>query len=80
MWRELQLLVIGHYTGRLEGAMDEAANFETMTDLCIAAHEAVAESGTPEMEATIKLLLFQIAREIIKRQTQIPDQLDGHKI
>jgi hypothetical protein len=41
--------------------------FAMMVDACLAAHEAVLRSGTPEMKMLCRALLMEIGREAAKR-------------
>ena len=40
---------------------------EHMTQACLAAHEAVQEHGSPELQALSRLLLFTLGREMAAR-------------
>ncbi|GJD47156.1 hypothetical protein AFCDBAGC_5042 [Methylobacterium cerastii] len=46
--------------------MPKPAQFEVMLDACLAAYELIKESGTPEAEALMRLVLFQIGLELAR--------------
>lgn len=54
-----------------EGTIDE------MVEACLRAHELVKVHGTPEMQATMRILLFQVGRKIADRRTESPKKRDG---
>ena len=47
--------------------MPDDTEFDEMVDACRKAHEAVAEHGTPEMQAFTKALLHALAKEAVRR-------------
>lgn len=46
---------------------------DTLTDACIAAHEAVTDHGTPEMQMLTRSLLLLLAEHL----TQVRGSADG---
>lgn len=48
-------------------AMDARDEFGAMADACIANHEEIMRSGSPEMQAASRLLLYALAKEILRR-------------
>ena len=50
--------------------MGTRKQFESMTDVCLAAHEVIKKHGTLEMQNLIRLLLFQIGQELARRQAK----------
>lgn len=52
-------------------------DFDAMVDACRAAHEAVMEHGTPEMQAFTKALLHALAKEAARRSTTGSDGYDA---
>ena len=57
--------------------MNDDKQFEVMVEACLKVHEAVVESGTSEMLALSRLLLFQIGRECVQREARPRDVRDG---
>lgn len=49
---------------------DETRKINMMADACLKAHELVKAHGTVEMEATMRILLFQIGQEIALRESE----------
>lgn len=47
----------------------ETDALDGMAELCLEAHALIDAHGTPEMRATIRLLLVQIGRELVRRET-----------
>lgn len=52
-------------------------DFDMMVDACRAAHEAVMEHGTPEMQAFTKALLHALAKEAARRSCTAGDGHDA---
>lgn len=47
--------------------MDEDEGFEAMARACIDAGTAVMESGTPELQAIMRVLLVTLGQEVARR-------------
>lgn len=47
--------------------MDARDEFEAMADACMINHEEIMRSGSPEMRAASRLLLYALAEEILRR-------------
>lgn len=56
---------------------DRTNDIDAMAAVCLRAHEAVKEHGTPEMQATMRILLFQIAQEIAREQAESQKKRNG---
>lgn len=52
----------------MTGSDDE--DFDVISDLCINACQAVLASGSAEMRALARLMLYVLARETIERMTK----------
>ncbi|GJD45057.1 hypothetical protein AFCDBAGC_2926 [Methylobacterium cerastii] len=43
---------------------------DRMAEVCLEAHALIEAHGTPEMRATIRLLLLQLGRELVRREAE----------
>ncbi|MEX7381175.1 hypothetical protein AB2C40_33050, partial [Pseudomonas aeruginosa] len=50
---------------------------DALAEACLEANEIVQAYGTPEMMTLVRLLQFQIGREIARRQAEPETKLDG---
>ncbi len=50
--------------------MSKVGNIDAMVEACLRAHELVQAHGTPEMQATMRILLFQVGQKIARRRTE----------
>jgi len=57
--------------------MSEEGEINTLVEACVKTHELVKAYGTPEMQATMRMLLFQIGQEVARRQAESQKKRDG---
>ena len=50
---------------------------DRMAEVCLEAHALIEAHGTPEMRATIRLLLLQLGRELVRRETESQREREG---
>jgi hypothetical protein len=60
--------------------MDDKATLESVADACIAAHKLVMQRGTQEMQAASRSLLYAVARELVRQETEDGSaEAEGHQ-
>ena len=50
---------------------------DRMAEICLEAHALIEAHGTPEMRATIRLLLLQLGRALVRRESEPRGERDG---
>jgi hypothetical protein len=57
--------------------MIDRRKIEQVSEACLVAYETLKRHGTPEMQATMRILLFQIGREVARQQPEQRTDLDS---
>jgi hypothetical protein len=50
--------------------MQNTSKIDAMVEACLKAHDLVKAHSTPEMQATMRILLLQIGQEIAREEAQ----------
>lgn len=50
---------------------------DRLAEICLEAHASIDTCGTPVMRTMIRVLLFQVGRELARRETARQALLDG---
>lgn len=56
--------------------MREPVGLEAVAEACLTAHQLLELHGTSEMQSVSRVLLFQIGREIARREVESDKQLE----
>lgn len=57
--------------------MHNASKIDAMVEACLKAHDLVKAHGTPEMQATMRILLLQIGQEIAHEEVENGKKRNG---